>query len=143
MAWICCRTTRNTQMVILNSRLSKYFQICEEIHRSCPYRNKCIWNSYSQPVFFCKFQYSLLALPDDCNFSYSFAVSEAVTWRCSVKKVFLNILIVIKKKMTMIFDQIHRKTPLLRLFFDKNRFRPATLLKKLQHRCFSVNFAKL
>ena len=39
---------------------------------------------------------------------------------------------------------IHRKTPVLEPFFDKNAgLRPATLLKKrLWNRCFPVNFVK-
>ena len=58
---------------------------------------------------------------------------EAVVWRCSVEKVFLEI------------SQNSQENTCARVsFFNKVAgLRPATLLKKrLWHRCFPVNFAK-
>ena len=59
--------------------------------------------------------------------------SEAVVQRCSVKKVFLEIL-----------QNSQENTCARDSFLIKLQARPATLLKKsLWHRCFPVNFAKL
>ena len=53
-------------------------------------------------------------------------------WSCSVKRSVLK------------FSKIHWKTPVLESLFNKVAdIRPATVLKKrLQHKCFPVNFAK-
>ena len=50
-----------------------------------------------------------------------------------------------KKGVLKTFHKIHLKTPLLEsLFNGVSGLRPETLLRKrLQHRCFQVNFVKL
>ena len=59
---------------------------------------------------------------------------EAVVWRCSVKKMFLEILQ---------NSQENTRARVSFLIKLQARPRPATLLKKkLWHRCFPVNFAK-
>ena len=66
-------------------------------------------------------------------YSVPFQTSEAVVWRCSVEKVFLEIS-----------QNSHKKTFTRVSFLSKvTGQRPATLLKKrLWHRSFPVNFAK-
>ena len=57
--------------------------------------------------------------------------TEAVTWKCSVRKVFLEI------------SQNSQEITCARVSFLIKLSQPATLLKKrLSHRCFPVNFAK-
>ena len=49
----------------------------------------------------------------------------------------------VKKKCSENFRKFYRKTPVLESLFNKFAgVRPATLLKRLQHRCFSVKFVK-
>ena len=66
-------------------------------------------------------------------YSVLFQMSEAVVWRCSVEKVFLEIS-----------QNSHKKACARVSSFSKvTGQRPATLLKKrLWHRSFPVNFAK-
>ena len=66
-------------------------------------------------------------------YSVPFQTSEAVVWRCSVEKVFLEIS-----------QNSHKKACARVSFLSKvTGQRPATLLKKrLSHRSFPVNFAK-
>ena len=66
-------------------------------------------------------------------YSVLFQMSEAVVWRCSVEKVFLEIS-----------QNSHKKACARVSFFSKvTGQRPATLLKKrLWHRSFPVTFAK-
>ena len=49
----------------------------------------------------------------------------------------------IKKSCSEKIINIYRKTPFLESLFNKVLgLRPAIVLKKLQHRCFHMNFAK-
>ena len=59
-------------------------------------------------------------------------LSQAFTLKCSVKKVFLKI------------SQIHRKTHVFEFLFNEVAGLGAGsfIKKRLQHRCFPVNFAK-
>ena len=69
--------------------------------------------------------------PSDNLIQINVQMLEAVVWRCSVKKVFLEI------------SQNSQKNTCASLFFNKVAGRPATLLKKrLWHWCFPVNFVK-
>ena len=64
--------------------------------------------------------------------------TEANVHRCSSIGVFLWNLPNFKE-----FGKFHRKAPVLESPFNKLQvFRPATLLKRLQHRCFPVNFLR-
>ena len=81
----------------------------------------------------CKFQQEVFKFSDICLIwsSPKTDLTEAVTRRCSIKKLFY------------VFRTIHRKH-LCQSLFDKVAWlRPVTLLKKrLWHRCFPVNFAE-
>ena len=66
------------------------------------------------------------------SLKYTKGFSEAITQRCSVKKVFLEIL-----------QNLQENTCALVSFLKTLQTQPATLLKKrLWYNCFPVNFVK-
>ena len=115
--------------ILLNSRKYDFLEIGSSLESvnvrffESFVRDSFLWHQWLAPSEFymyqCSYNKLLSAFSRSLSLSilFTFVLTEAVVQRCSVKKVFLEIL----------------------LF----RLRPATLLKKrLWHRCLPVNFTK-